>query len=185
MRSKLWKTYSKLEEMLIPGRIEPQFAYRDLVLSHINRHTRWLDLGCGHKAFSGIGLKSEDSISELIDRANLVVGIDRDLDALQKNKMIKHRIFGDILELPFKKGTFNLITANMVIEHASDPQVLLAEIKRVLTNDGICVFHTPNSLSYKIMLARLFPDRLKKLIIRYLQNRGGRRISNFLSLEYT
>ena len=151
--------------------MNPQVVYREKLRSNIDRETSWLDLGCGHKIFSSSLPDSENSQHELVQRAKIVVGIDGDPGALQANRIIRHKIVGSIEKLPFNDQSFNLITANMVIEHLSYPHILLSEINRVLAEGGTFIFHTPNIKNYKMILARLCPEFLKKPVIRYLQNR--------------
>jgi ubiquinone/menaquinone biosynthesis C-methylase UbiE len=174
-----------MEKLLIPGMINPQNAYRELLQSHISSKIRWLDLGCGHRFFSNSLPNSRSSQYELADRAEIIVGLDGDFSDLKKNTIIQHKILGDIRELPFEDDSFNLVTANMVVEHLSEPELLLSEIKRILTDGGLMIFHTPNRLSYKILLAKAIPEPLKKPIIKFLQNRGGGCISHVLSHKFT
>ena len=173
MRKIMWQLYNRMERFLIPGLVEPQFAYRDVLRSHIKSNTRWLDLGCGYKLFSKYLPDSEQSQNELVQLAELVVGIDADSEVVKKNRKIPFKAVGDIEKLPFKDNSFNLVTANMVVEHVSNPQVLLSEINRILVVGGHFIFHTPNTLNYKIMLARPVPEFIKKSAIKYLQNRGA------------
>ncbi len=160
-----------MEKLLIPGMVNPQLAYRDRLRSRVDEETSWLDLGCGHKLFSGSLPDSEHSQYELARRAKLVVGIDGDLNALRENRLLRNRIVGSVEKLPFCNRSFDLVTANMVVEHVCDPEALLYEINRVLSTSGIFIFHTPNIRNYKIMIARAFPGLMKKRTIKYLQDR--------------
>jgi ubiquinone/menaquinone biosynthesis C-methylase UbiE len=160
-----------MEKILIPGMVNPQIVYRDKLRSNIGGETSWLDLGCGHKFFSNSLPDSVNSQHDLVRSARLVVGMDRDRGALLANRIIQHKISGNIEKLPFVDRSFNLITANMVIEHLSDPHSFLSEINRVLKSDGVFIFHTTNIKNYKILFARLWPDSVKKPVIKYLQNR--------------
>ncbi|MEK7060896.1 MAG: methyltransferase domain-containing protein [Patescibacteria group bacterium] len=45
----------------------------------------------------------------------------------------------DAHNLPFKKNSFDLVICTEVLEHVVDPEKVLGEIKRVLTNDGIAI----------------------------------------------
>ncbi len=151
--------------------VNPQIVYRDRLRACIDGETRWLDLGCGHRIFSNSLPDSEYSQHDLVQRAKLVVGIDGDPGALRANRIIQHRIVGSIEKLPFNDRSFDLITANMVVEHLPEPHILLSEINRVLAEDGLFIFHTPNIKNYKILIARSCPGFLKKKAIKYLQNR--------------
>ena len=151
--------------------VNPQLAYRNRLSSTIDGETTWLDLGCGHKFFSRSLPNSENTQYDLARRAKLVAGIDGDGNALRENQLISNRVAGSVEKLPFCNRSFNLVTANMVVEHVGDPETLLYEINRVLSKDGTFIFHTPNTRNYKIRVARAVPDFIKKRIIKYLQNR--------------
>lgn len=81
-----------------------------------------LDLGCGNNAFvvavKEIGLAG--------------TGIDFDAVDLEKD------IF------PFTGETFNIVTANALIEHIQSPSHFFREVHRVLVEDGLFLLTTPN-----------------------------------------
>jgi SAM-dependent methyltransferase len=78
---------------------------------------------------------------------------------------------GDVATLPFKNGCFDLVTANMVVEHLDRPDRQFQEINRILSPNGLFLFHTPNALGYGVMIARLVPEWLKGKLIYLLQGR--------------
>jgi ubiquinone/menaquinone biosynthesis C-methylase UbiE len=47
---------------------------------------------------------------------------------------------GDATRMPFPDKSFDCLICNHVYEHVDDQQALMAEIKRVLTDDGFCYF---------------------------------------------
>ena len=70
--------------------------------------------------------------------------------------------------LPFKKGTFELVTLISTIEHVSHPEVLLAEIDRVLSPDGLIAIQIPNpyfliDLHYFLPLYGYLPQRVQNV----------------------
>jgi SAM-dependent methyltransferase len=50
--------------------------------------------------------------------------------------------------LPFDEGAFDLVHANQVIEHVSDLDTFLAEIRRVLRPGGVSIISTENASSW-------------------------------------
>jgi ubiquinone/menaquinone biosynthesis C-methylase UbiE len=82
-----------------------------------------------------------------------------------------HRVAGNIAALPFKDASFDLITANMVLEHVDDPAAVLAEVRRVLRPKGVFVFHTPHKYYPPIMVARLVPQRIKSRLVAFIEHR--------------
>jgi SAM-dependent methyltransferase len=112
-------------------------------------HARWLDGGCGRN----------DAIEEF--PCGLTAGIDvyRHPEALHTSP--NHLVLGDMSLLPFREGTFTLVSLNTVVEHFEHPSASLAEIRRVLAPGGHLLIHTTNTLSPLIMLGRLLPEPVR------------------------
>jgi SAM-dependent methyltransferase len=51
-------------------------------------------------------------------------------------------------ELPFPDASFPSVLAMHSVEHVPDPEHVVAEAARVLQPDGVCVFATPNRLTF-------------------------------------
>lgn len=95
---------------------------------------RVLDLGCG------VG----HSYHELSPRET--VGVDIDPAALAGQDRETHG--ADMRSLPFAEGSFASVLAVQSLEHVPDPDVVLAEVVRVLEPRGRAVFVTPNRLTF-------------------------------------
>ncbi len=114
-------------------------GYRlDEVLVHLPRRGRVLEVGCGAGRFLR-ALHRERSELEL-------VGADVSRHALtilsEASPDIESRLVeGDAL--PAAPGEFDLVLAMDVLEHVSDPDRMLAEIRRVLTPEGLFHLHVP------------------------------------------
>ena len=68
-------------------------------------------------------------------------------------------------KLPFKSGSFDVVTAIDVIEHAENQKLMLSEIKRVLNSDGIVLITTPNKFwpletHYRLMFLAFLPKKI-------------------------
>jgi SAM-dependent methyltransferase len=151
------RVYWRLVAGLAPGLLNSHYAYARALSTELARATSWLDLGCGHDFLPPF----VDQTSVFTTRANLaVVGIDADRDALARHERLRHRVHGDIQRLPFRAGSFDLATANMVVEHVEQPALLFDEIARVLRPGGRLLLHTPNADGYTTRLTRLIPGRL-------------------------
>ena len=89
-----------------------------------------LDIGCGNKPYEHI---FQSNISEYI-------GLEHP-NTLHKNNKID--IFGDACCLPIKNSTIDCVVSFQVMEHVAEPNQMLAEIYRVLKNDGVVAVTTP------------------------------------------
>jgi SAM-dependent methyltransferase len=103
------------------------------------------------------------------------------VSALQTHCSIKRLVAGDISQLPFTDATFDLATANMVVEHLSDPLGQFCEVRRVLKPGGRFLFHTPNAVSYFCLMRRLVPSRINKHLVWLLD---GRRVEDVFPVQY-
>ncbi len=96
-----------------------------------------LDVGCAYGFVT-------DLLSEMKYDA---VGIDVSTYAVKKgHEYCKGELLAsDASRLPFKSGAFNLVTCFEVLEHLPDPAITLAEIHRVLRDNGLLIATTPNA----------------------------------------
>ena len=97
--------------------------------------------------------------------------LDPRLALLTRHGTISVLACGNGSTLPFADNSFDLVTANMVLEHLADPSAQFLEIRRVLDSQGVFLCHTPNVLGYTTMFARLLPEFLKKRLIALVQRR--------------
>ena len=164
----LFRIYWALEKVLAPGLRYSQALYEDALVSQVDSDTAWLDLGCGHQILPQWRAEQEQ---ELVRRCKCVVGIDADRPSLVKHRTIRLKVAGNIGRLPWRPESFNLVTANMVVEHLDAPGTQFAEIARVLKPGGIFIVHTPNRRGYATIAARLIPKRIKKKLVNLLEGR--------------
>jgi SAM-dependent methyltransferase len=168
MRKRLFSWYWWLERRIHPGLRYSQSHYRDLLDVSIPQRCDWLELGCGHQMFAS-WMKNEEI--ELAARSRRLVGIDRDMRGLKENAVIHHAVFGDAGALPFESGSFDVVTANMVIEHVEDPAAVLGSVQRVLRPGGLFIFHTPNRHCVVMTMARIVPQFVKIWLALILEGR--------------
>ncbi len=142
--------------------------WEDILNKNSNRDSVWLDLGCGHQLLPSWRFEEEQI---LVQQCKTLIGLDFDFDSLKKHRTIYDRIRGDISYLPFADESFDLVTSNMVFEHLDNPQVQLTEIYRILKPGGTLIFHTPNTLGYTTIMAKLIPEAIKEKLVYLLQGR--------------
>lgn len=168
LRSSMLRIYWAMERLLVPGLQYSQHHYEACLRKWIAPGTRWLDVGCGRRLLPEWRTQSE---RELQQRATHLVGIDLDMDSLRSNGVVRDKVFGSADRLPFPPGTFDVVTANMVLEHLSDPLAVFLEVRRVLVPGGLFILHTPNVQAFPTALAKHVPESLKKLLAALLDGR--------------
>jgi 2-polyprenyl-3-methyl-5-hydroxy-6-metoxy-1,4-benzoquinol methylase len=96
---------------------------------------RILDIGCGN-----------GGISRHFAAKNKVHGVDtKDRRGTQAEPYEFTQVTSEIL--PFADRSFDIVVSHHVIEHVPDQRRHLAEIARVLSDDGVCYLATPNRSS--------------------------------------
>jgi ubiquinone/menaquinone biosynthesis C-methylase UbiE len=82
-------------------------------------------------------------------------------------------VLGGAGDLPFRGNSFDIVTANMVVEHVPDPSSILKEIHRVLRPGGLFIFHTANSGNLMVKIASGTPNAVKRKIVFLMDGRRG------------
>jgi len=160
--------YGRARSVLAPEVRNSQYAYAERLRSALKDGGRWLDIGCGHD-FLPQWMRPADRALDL--RRWCVTGIDMDARAIARHPGLRHRVIGTAEQLPFEDNAFDLITANMVLEHVQAPARLFAEIARILAPGGRVIIHTPNVHGYTTAITRLLPDRTLAPLARLLLGR--------------
>lgn len=104
-----------------------------------------------------------------------------DRDGLRKHRSIQDKVLGNIESLPFRADSFDIVTANMVVEHVLHPEPLLEQLRRILRPGGLFIFHTPNRNCALVRMARLVPQGIKNRMIFLLE---GRREEDVFPTQY-
>lgn len=122
---------------------------------------RILDIGCSYGHILRM-LTPEDGLG---------VGVDMDTNIGRHTRNVWF-LRTDAENLPFRDRTFDIVICNHVYEHTDDAAALLAEIHRILDDDGACYFAGPNKyeliephyrLPFLSWLPRALADRYMRL----------------------
>lgn len=108
------------------------FRYKK-VIKHIPKNSMVCDIGCGTDAsfLKSISWHSKKSI-----------GFDKKVEDHKDSRyeLKKLKVFRDI---PLKKESYGIVTMMAVLEHLSDPQIILNESYRILKKGGKLILTTP------------------------------------------
>jgi ubiquinone/menaquinone biosynthesis C-methylase UbiE len=149
--------------------VHSQSTYRAYLDEMVQPGCRWLDAGCGN---SIIPLWMRDSLAfqkQLIARCSVACGCDP-MDAREHVAGMQKQV-GYCERLPYADASFDLVTANMVVEHVQEPELFASEINRVLARGGLFLMHTPNKLYPFIWIANLLPERTVRWVARWADGR--------------
>jgi len=167
----LWYSVRRRIEKLL--RLDPthsQQHYASRLQAVVARGDRWLDVGCGRQIVPDWAL-APTAQAELAKRARLFIGMDVD-SAIREHPLLDAPVIAFIEGLPFRSGSLDVISANVVFEHLEQPLPAFRELRRALRPGGRLVFLTPNAHYYLVAVARLVPDGLKKRIVGLLEKRA-------------
>lgn len=134
--------------------------FRNKLLKKLNDRHIILDLA------AGAGIVKEMNFKGIVKEVH---GIDLDKRVLE-NKYLDFPVIGNCENLPYKDNKFDLVFSDNLLEHLEHPEKVFSEIDRVLKNDGIFFFKTPNKYHYMPLISHLTPHAFH----RWYNNLRGR-----------
>jgi 2-polyprenyl-3-methyl-5-hydroxy-6-metoxy-1,4-benzoquinol methylase len=146
----------------------PQEVYARILKTYVRPGLRWLDIGCGRQIVPDWAWRLNEQKAALKDVE--LSGLDTD-SAIHEHPFLSRRLIGLADSIDAPDSYFDLITANMVMEHVPDPLVIYREVFRVLQPGGTFLIHTPNKWYYLLFLAKFAPEWLKHRVIWLLERR--------------
>ena len=143
-RARCWEIYRKYYAG--GGYESHNDIYQKTVSQYLRPDVCLLDAGCGAEL---------PFTHKFAHKVRLAVGTDlEELKSAVKNPC---GVRADLNHLPFRDNRFDVIISMSVLEHLSDPKLVVDELARILKPGGIVVFQTPNKYDYVSLLARLTP----------------------------
>jgi 2-polyprenyl-3-methyl-5-hydroxy-6-metoxy-1,4-benzoquinol methylase len=120
----------------------------------------------------------------LAKTATKVIGVDISEHDVKKAKLKYSKTpnltyhHGSVLEIPFDANYFDVVVSFETLEHLTDHQLMLSEIKRVLKDDGILIISTPDKLNYTdktsynnpFHLKELYTKEFEELLLKFFKN---------------
>ncbi|MGQ9722450.1 MAG: class I SAM-dependent methyltransferase [Candidatus Jordarchaeum sp.] len=141
----------------------------NLVRKNISRKARIIDIGCAQGNFS----------TRLAAQGYKVVGVDIRPSLIKYSRWKARRmkvgsenidfVVGSALALPITDNKYDCVLFLEIIEHLNRPEKALAELKRVLNENGTLIFSTVNS--FRILGRKSF-SQFKELIQKKRDKRG-------------
>jgi SAM-dependent methyltransferase len=148
---------------------EHQVRYRH-AMQLVPRRTV-LDAGCG--VGWGSALLAEAGAAS-------VTGLDVDAGALDDasgRTDAASFVQGDLMELPFADGSFEVVVCFEAIEHVADPLAALDELRRVLVPGGVLTVSSPNPGVYPagnpFHVHEFPPDELRRELLNRFRHASG------------
>jgi SAM-dependent methyltransferase len=148
----------------------PQEYYAEMIDALLQPGDRWLEIGCGRQIVPDWAMDPAAQ-RKLVSRSSSVTGIDVD-SAIHEHPLLTHRVLAIGNAMPFRPGSFDFVSANVVMEHVDDPARLLSEVGALLSPGGAFTFHTPNYHHPLVLIASMVPRGIKTKIVYLLERRA-------------
>jgi 2-polyprenyl-6-hydroxyphenyl methylase/3-demethylubiquinone-9 3-methyltransferase len=119
------------------------------IAKQIGDRSRILDVGCGGGLLSNfLALEGHDVTGIDISQSSLEVAAR--FDASKKVRYLHANAY----DLPFEKGSFDVVCAMDILEHVENPKLLVQQASKALRPGGLFFFHTfnRNLLSYFLII---------------------------------
>lgn len=137
---------------------------------------QWLDEeSVGDKFLLNVGCGSKSVLLPLYPKFSQVLGLDVDEKALARHSGLTERLVGPVENIPLPESSVDIVVAEWVLEHLTNPNQTFTEISRVLKPGGFFLFLTPNLYSPVIMggkiLKSLCGEKMVSQLVFFLTRR--------------
>ena len=139
----------------------------------------WLDVGCGTGALLARFAETNNSVR--------LFGIDisEEMIKIAQSKLGERATFFvcDSEKLPFNDISFDLLTCTFSFHHYPNPQAVLLEMQRVLSQYGKLILIDPSPIQPLRALANLFAPFRRDGTVRYYSEREPRKLARAAGLK--
>jgi ubiquinone/menaquinone biosynthesis C-methylase UbiE len=102
-------------------------------------------IGIEDKVVANLGFGDRTSLETLAHYKNTVYGIELNMNSLKDAYSINPRLCqADVENIPFRSQSFDGVLFSEVLEHTTNPQGAISEIRRILKPGGLLLLTTPN-----------------------------------------
>lgn len=141
--------------------------FNETAIEHLHRYAMAMEL-VKNKTVLDIACGEGYGANLLASSAVHVIAIDIDKTTIQKaaDKYKKPNLIfknGSITQIPLTDESIDVVVCFETLEHLSDHDQLLQEIKRVLKPQGICLISTPDKKNYSEETGYVNPHHVKEL----------------------
>ncbi len=141
-----------------------------------------LDLGAGRGAwFHDDASAYRRAIRDLRPRVARVIGVDVDPVVLTNPATTENHVMRDG-RVPLPDQSVDVVVADYVLEHITDPAAFSAEIARLLRPGGFVCARTPHKYCYVSVAARLVRNRRHSAVLAVVQ--PGRKAEDVFPTAY-
>jgi ubiquinone/menaquinone biosynthesis C-methylase UbiE len=163
-------TYDGIIARVIPSAEFHQNRYARELEARVRPGSRWLDVGAGSRLHRGWMGSAPDVLAA---RAAWVIGCDLEPQGLAANPVLTAAVVADATRLPHPDGSFDLVTANMVLEHLPHGEPMFTEVARVLAPGGQFAFVTPHLGHPAVRLMSMIPRRTRRAVAQMTDKRAS------------
>ena len=151
-------------------RLDGTMAFYTRVNALLRPDSVVLDYGAGRgAALHDDNCPYRKHLRSLRGRVAKVIGVDVDRAVLTNPGLDEAHVIDPAGTLPIPDESIDLVLADFVFEHVSDPEHCARELTRVLRSGGWLCARTPNRWNYVAVVARLLPERLHEGALRRVQ----------------
>ena len=155
------KTAEKYRQRLFGGEEHPYVTFEREVQRVLTSGATLVDAGCGRTA---------PVLRKFRDRAARCIGID--LEEFPDHIPGIELKQGNLARTGLPDASVDVIMARSVMEHVTEPELVYAEMRRVLRPGGHFVFLTANLWDYASLIAKAVPNGLHPWIVARTEGRA-------------